>query len=304
MSSYNFLVDSLIEAYCNISKPNYPTWAVHKRNSDEIVKPTIPFVGKSYAEQNVKILIYASAENLANYWRGNDKHWAGDWLDDDSRAINRHRYCFDDVSMQHSGKLPYVHCGPMEDGALLTAAMYLSYKLRGGNIDEPYSFYETIAFGNYGKFSIETELQYKIRNNPHLTNDEIRVLKKELDRKNIDYATMCEYLKVSHDFVKVDIDILSPDIIIMPSMEDNGFIESIKGKAEIIRIYQMMPLVINNMGENGRNNKRNQFKSRDISTLPIEIQKAYHLIKGINHYNYSFVFDHLDFALKRLNKKL
>ena len=87
----------------------------------------------------------------------------------------------------------------------------------------------------------------------------------------------------------------------MPSMEDNGFIESIKGNAEIIRIYQMMPQVINNMGENGRNNKRNQFKSRDISTLPIEIQKAYHLIKGINHYKYSFVFDYLDLVLKGLN---
>ena len=63
----------------------------------------------------------------------------------------------------------------------------------------------------------------------------------------------------------------------------------------------MMPRVINNMGENGSNNKRNQFKSRDISTLPIEIQKAYHPIKGINHYKYSFVFDYLDLVLKGLN---
>lgn len=91
MSSYESLVLNLLESYNKISKENTPEWAVHKRNSDELVKPTIPFVGKQYAEQKMKILIYASAENLSDYWKGNDKHWPGDWLDDDSCAANRHR---------------------------------------------------------------------------------------------------------------------------------------------------------------------------------------------------------------------
>lgn len=140
-------------------------------------------------------------------------------------------------------------------------------------------------------------MQYKIRTNPHLTFDEKQTLKKELNRSNIDYATMQEYLKASCDYVKADIETLSPDYIIMPNIKDNGFIDSIKAKTKIIRIYQVMPMVINNMGENGRNNPGNIFKARDINTLPLEIQKAYHLISGINHSKYSFVFDYLDTAL-------
>ena len=111
-------------------------------------------------------------------------------MDDDSRATNRHRNCFDDAAMQENRKLPYVHCGPMEDGGLLTAIMYLSAKLRGEIENAPHDFYESISFGNYGKFSIETELQCKIRNNPNITLAEKLALKKTLNRCNIDYATM------------------------------------------------------------------------------------------------------------------
>ena len=74
--------------------------------------------------------------------------------------------------MQKDRKIPYVHCAPLEDGGLLVAIMYLAYKLRNGAVDHPYNFYEMIAFGNYGKFSIETDFQRKVRENPELSMDE------------------------------------------------------------------------------------------------------------------------------------
>lgn len=300
MNNYNHLTTSLLKAYDTIFSDTEiaPLWAVHKRNYPaELVRPTIPFVGKQYEDQNIKILIYASAENLSDYWKGNDKHWPGDWLDDDTVAANRHRICFDNVSMQNNRKLPYVHCGPMEDGGLLTAAMYLASKLRGGRIDEPRKFYETIAFGNYGKFSIETELQRTIRSNPELTSEEKLQLKKKLNRCNIDYATMLKYLKSSGKYIQTDIDIFAPDYIIMPNMEDNGFIDSIKGNARIIRINQMNGTVVNNMAPNKRNKYCSKYAQYDVNALPVAIKYAYESIRGINLENYRYVFDYLDKTL-------
>ena len=44
---------------------NQPDWAFRKENNqDELVRCPIPFVGKNYAQQKVKFLVYASAENL------------------------------------------------------------------------------------------------------------------------------------------------------------------------------------------------------------------------------------------------
>lgn len=307
MKNYEKITASLLDAYKSIfaDKRNEPNWAVHKRNTpSELVLPTIPFVGKQYAEQNVKILVYASAENLSGYWKGNDDDWPGDWLDDDAFAINRHRNCFDNEEMQQSrkqsGKLPYVHCGPMEDGGLLTAVMYLASKLRNGYVDEPYKFYESIAFGNYGKFSIETELQAAIRNNPALAEDKARLkkIKKELNRCNKDYATMSEYLKISSAYIQADIEILKPDYIIMPNVKDNGFIASVKGNAKTIRIYQMISRVVNNyIAPSKRNHYCSKYSKRDVNELPTAVKFAYESIRGINLENYRYVFDYLDQTL-------
>lgn len=295
MNSYEKMVSQLNEAYQKKYMFDAPDWAVHKRNlPEELVRPTIPFVGKKYATQNPKILVYASAENLSEYWKGNDKHWPEDWLDDDVRAMNRHRNCFDDKAMQKNKILPYVHCGPMDDGGLLTAIMYLASKLRDGCVDEPYTFYETIAFGNYGKFSIETELQRTIRSNPQLSNEEKKHLKKYLKRCNIDYATMLEYLKVSRCYVEEDIIVLKPDVIIMPNINDNGFIDSIKGNAKVIRIHQINGTVVNNMAPNKRNHFVSKYTPRDIDGLPLAVKQAYNAIRGINKENYRYVFDYLD----------
>ena len=48
MGTHEALETALLEAYRVLRKENLPEWAVHKRNSDEIVRATIPFVGKYY----------------------------------------------------------------------------------------------------------------------------------------------------------------------------------------------------------------------------------------------------------------
>lgn len=302
MRTHEALEQRLLIAYSEISEKNSPDWAVHKRNSDELVKPTIPFVGKHYLEQPKKILVYASAENLSDYWKGNDKHWPGDWLDNDKKAQNRHRMCFEDETMQRKDRLPYVHCGPLEDGGLLIAAMYIAIvaKLRSSTIN-PREFYESIAFGNYGKYSIETELQRIIKENPQLTIDEKKTLKNQLKGKgnNIDYASNSDYLVASHDFIRADIAYLKPDYIIMPNVQDNGFIDDLTGcyGTKIIRINQMNGPVVNNMAPNKRNNYRSKYNRRDPECLPEIIREARNLMRRISKENYLYVFDHLDMRI-------
>ncbi|MGN1248777.1 MAG: hypothetical protein ACI4XW_01775, partial [Candidatus Spyradocola sp.] len=244
MCIHAHLENSLLDAYKEIRKSGIPDWAVHKRNaSDEKVIPTIPFIGKHYAEQPVKILVYASAENLSDYWKGNDKHWPG--LDCDDLAQNRHRWCFDNESMQTDRKLPYVHLGPLEDGGLLAAVMYLSAKLRGCEPPAPRAFYETIAFGNYCKFSIETEFQHAKRDPQYAAASQTKA-----SVRNIDYASKSDYIEASKAYVRADIETLQPDYIIVPSMNDGGFLDSIKGHAKIIRIHQINAAVVNNIAPN------------------------------------------------------
>lgn len=297
MNTHEVLEAKLLEAYRKISENNIPEWAVRKRNSNDLVTPTIPFVGKHYAEQQKKILVYASAENLSDYWKGNDKHWPGDWLDNNEKAQNRHRICFEDEKMQRKDRLPYVHCGPLEDGGLLIAAMYIAIvaKLRS-SITEPREFYESIAFGNYGKYSIETELQRAIKESPQLTIEEKKKLKKQLKGNNIDYASNSDYLVASHEFIRADIAHLQPDYIIMPNVQDSGFIDSLIEcyNTKIIRINQMNGPVVNNMAPNKRNNYCSKYNRRDPNCLPEVIREARQLMRWISKENYLYVFDHLD----------
>ena len=58
-------MQNLINKYNEIMEKNTEAdkWAVHKKNDQSsLVKCTIPFIGKNYFEQDVKILVYASAE--------------------------------------------------------------------------------------------------------------------------------------------------------------------------------------------------------------------------------------------------
>lgn len=178
----------LLRRYKDImdKRGNKPDWAVHRVDKDgnrtnELIPCTIPFVGKYYAEQPVKVLVYASAENLRTYKGGvpllgddvNGNKIDGIEIPKEAKNVyNRHRAAFDywdDWNKLGNGTserfFPYVHLGPMETGCLATAAYYIMQRLyahHGMDFDksmQPREFLETIAFANFGKYSIETEAQ-------------------------------------------------------------------------------------------------------------------------------------------------
>lgn len=289
MSGHKSLETSLIESYRKLRKDNIPEWAVRKRNSDEFVIPTIPFVGKHYSEQSQKILVYASAENLADYWKGNDRHWVGDWLDDDSRAENRHRKCFDDPEMQYDPFFPHVHIGPMNNGCLATAAYYIASKLYQLDFNNPHDFYENIAFGNYGKYSIETALQRSKRLG----------IEQSGGKANIDYAGNKELLAASHSFLRADLSELKPNCIILPKAmyeADKIFLDQYKGHAVIVPIHQINTRVINL-------HITPKHSRYDIEKLPQSVQLWYEQLRqegmtGKNKENYLSVFTYLDYVVE------
>ena len=287
MSAHEFLEATLLERYRSLGNENEPVWAVHKRNSDEIVKATIPFIGKNYGEQSKKILVYASAENLSGYWKGNTKTWVGDWLDDDLSAENRHRRCFQESIIKQDSFFPNVHIGPMNDGYLATAVYYIAAKLYQVDFDNPKNFYETIAFGNYGKYSIETARQRNARKGV----DDVG------SNANMDYAGNRELLAVSHDYIRADLEVLNPDCIIMPKTmywADKAFIDQNKGNAHIVPISQMNTRVVNC-------HIVRMYKGYERAALPHSVQKWYdELPKGIKaKEKYLSVFTYLDGELEK-----
>lgn len=258
------------QAYSSINETcNNPyEWAVHKKsNPEELVKCTIPFVGKAYFQQSKKLLVYASAENLSYYYNSNEE---SSLLDNDDSATNRHRLCFE----KNKNKFfPNVHLAPMTNGCLATAVYYIATKLVAELPENPSSFYETIAFGNYGKFSIA-------------------------GLSNKDYAKDKDKLAASHDFIKADLEILKPDYIILPKTiysTDRDWINANKGCATVIPIYQINARVVNtHIAGKSRKNKQ---------PLPVisELLRDWHSnIREVNTDNYFYVFSYLDKLLEKL----
>lgn len=218
---------SLLEIYRQIfaSKMNQPIWAVHKNtptHKHELIHCSIPFVGKYYNQQNTRILLYASAENLSDYnSRGKT------YLDCDSYAINRHRNSFDASVSKPDVFFPNVHIQPVNDGCLALVALYVYQKFQAVDRISPADFLERISFANYCKYTIQP--------NPGRP-------------KNRDYAKNSSYLSESHRYIESDIKILKPDYIIMPKTiywSDRDFMDAVKGDAKIIPIYQINARNIN-----------------------------------------------------------
>lgn len=289
MSNVDNMVQELLREYQRIQNVigNQPEWAVHKRtNPTELVHCTIPFVGKKYCLQSKRILVYASAENLSTYDSKHLDHWSGSWLDDDAQAENRHRKCFDES--EPTEFFPNVHISPINNGCLATAVYYIAYKLGLAEDSSPREFYETIAIANYGKYSIETEQQYA---------DRMNITGQNLAKSNIDYASNLSLLEASHPFIKADLDILKPDIIILPTSvnkADHKFIAAHIGNVRIIPIYQMNAGVINRIIAPAM--RSSQYT---VEQLPTTIRCWYdHLKKGgmtnKSKQNYLSVFNYLD----------
>ena len=220
--------NQLLNIYKQIftDKNNSPDWAVHKlgdRNI-ELIHCPIPFIGKDYLHQESKILLYASAENLSKYHLNNSPY-----LDNDEFAINRHRIFFDDSVAKSNVFYPNVHIQPITDGGLALVAYYIFCKLNGYQELLPAEFLEKICFANYCKYTISGIFS-------------------STGKQNLDYASNPKFLEHSHKYVEADISILSPDYIVIPKTiyeTDRSFIDSIKGNAQVIPIYQINSKNIN-----------------------------------------------------------
>ena len=260
---------------------NQPDWAFRKENNqDELVRCPIPFVGKNYAQQKVKFLVYASAENLnpAQYDQNDYK-----LLNDDEFAINRHRLYFDSLSNKDKF-FPEVHCQPFNDGALAIAAYYIYLGIVGGDKLTPREFYERIAFGNFGKFAY----------------DSARINGK---KKNDDYASDRSRLEYSLKYVRADIECLKPDYLIMVKTTYDVLkreMESLLPANRIIGIYQMNASSIN------CNIKAERCGNRivPVDELDDRVKDWYEELHenkftGDNKRNYRAVFSYLDKILLR-----
>ena len=205
----------LFNAYKKIFCNTQPVWAQKKFNNTQLIYPTIPFIGKNY--DKYRVLIYASAENLTYINKEGG-------LENDVYAINRHRNHFEH-SKNNEG-FPEVHCQPITDGGLTLAAAYICQKL---NIDmdykEPKDFFECVSFGNFGKFSVQSDY-------------------------NKDYAKDIDKLKTSFDFIRADLSVLLPEYIIMPkTIFNNKCVKNLLSEYieldNVVRIYQINAGVVN-----------------------------------------------------------
>lgn len=288
MNKYDSMVENLLRTYREIREKIAPEGAVHQRNTpEELVVPTIPFVGKHYAEQEKKILVYASAEVLSDYYPGSQ--YERPWLDDNNQAENRHRIRFE-ATKGDGNFFPNVHIQPMNDGTLATAVLYIAKALMP-NLDidglTPAMFYEQIAFGNYSKYTTQTEQQRSIFENQGINGSD-----KNVDPTQMPKAKAQEWLQYSRPYLKADIETLQPDIIILPeklyNIDKQGFDEiTATSNIAVIGIYQLGPIPIN----------------CTISTNPdYKVKKALHQtfhiwcenIARVSKDNYRCVFNYLD----------
>ena len=191
-------------------------------------KPAVPFVGDQYRnDSRCKVLVYGSAENLTHLAKLSKEEI------DVKAPIERNRMLFNQWAEGRTGNrkksirnwFPWVHMTPISDGTLLTAARYLLHRFGKEGFDpEPEVFLQQIAVGNYGKFSLNKNI-------------------------NKDYASAQILLNLSKKYVQADLETLSPDVVIMPrTIHMHGLkpiVQDRSQRPEVWRIYQTNSRVIN-----------------------------------------------------------
>lgn len=273
--------ENLLKAYQEIrnNMGSSPAWAVHRIDKpSQLVHCTIPFVGKDYADQEFKILLYASAENLSGY---------DGYLDNAANADDRHRGWFDKWLNDPKEKdkfYPNVHLQPVTDGPLLLAAYYIASQFSSQYKQDldPAAFMEKISFGNYGKYSIEST-------------------------RNKDYARVKGKLAVSHDYIKQDVKILQPDLIILPKTilnTDHKFIsdlQTLTGKP--LQFCGIMQLNKRTLSSNIPNRCRALgLPPKDYTTLNESFLTWSQKVKGARTENLRWLFTHLDAAIEETQR--
>lgn len=187
MDDRNALIETLSAAYeAEYSRSAAPDWAFQG------IAPAIPYIGERFHEKPNKVLIYASAENLA----GDPLHL------ENLRALTTKEQMH-----RPYGRTPRphedqnVHIEPINNGALLKVARHaLSYLPSGADFDtnSSRSFLEQVAVANPGKFSIDpNRLDLK-------------------PRKNLDYAGEPDKFSIQRSYLEADLKHLGPRIVILP----------------------------------------------------------------------------------------
>lgn len=188
--------------------------AIYKKNGSPKwavdIEPAIPFVGNDYYKMPAKCLIYGSAENLT-YLSGNQ--------------ISSNNYRRNREVKEAGNFFKNIHITPISDGSLLTVSRFILAKLGYDKqfSCDPRTFIEQVAISNFGKFSQNTN-------------------------SNEDYAGKLKYLQNSFEFIKTDIGLLKPDIIVIPrTIHDFATIqrELLQSTMKIVPIYQTNLRVIN-----------------------------------------------------------
>ena len=216
-------VEKLTDKYKEIfsAQENRPDWAVEKSNGEGIVHPCIPFVGDNYRQ--TRILLYASAENLVHYHG---------YLDDDKLAVNRYRSDFDNSNRDKF--FPDVHIQPINDGGLVNILGYVAMKLIPDfKFNTPRELLEGTSFANFGKFSIGGL------------------------SKNKDYASDKRKVEQSLEYIRADLSVLQPKLLIMPSTIHNhanvkNMLRNEYPQIKVITIYQISHFNIDAKNRLGR----------------------------------------------------
>lgn len=207
------LAESLMKRYREQFK-RFPSWAYP-------LWPSIPFVGDAYEESNPKIALYASAENLTHYEIGEE---LPDFCQGD-RAWDRHRGAFE---AGWDKFFPQLHIAPVENGSLLCAALYLLQEHLGSELPEtPRDLVDRLAIANVAKFSIRTD-----------------------GGPNVDYAGSRRHMKASLDYFRTDLDVLKPDLLILPKSiwrqpEVTEIVESAASRPVVVPVPQFNATVVN-----------------------------------------------------------
>ena len=253
----------LAEEYCKLFKliENKPDWAFTKKTADELIHTAIPFIGKKYNE--TKVLLYASAENLSRY---------DGYLEKDSDALNRRRGTYNEMH----NFFPDVHIAPVADGSLLIVTAYI-LNILGKTLQysTPHEFIEYIAVDNFCKFSIKS-------------------------KANIDYAKDLEKIRYSLEYIKTDLELLKPEIMILPKTiydhnEVKQLVRRIVPNCLVVPIYQ-----INSRNINIRISKKYPKKKENtIDNLLVSWQKHPEFgLTGKTNENFYSVYTYLEDIIK------
>ena len=154
----------LTEGYNRLFDASRPQWAYKG------IAPAIPYIGRTYGQLGLNVLVYASAENLAS-----DQNYRN-WI---KGRIREEQLLRSYLSLDADPGSTDISIEPIKNGSLLKAARHALHMMRPESkfsLDAPASFLDEIAVANPGKFSVEPDSEGTGANK----------------RKNLDYAGSVE----------------------------------------------------------------------------------------------------------------